>query len=144
MIRNMKPTSDGNEEDYYLLLKMTIKSLSVVWTFKWNRHKTVKQFFNGTSVWEAYAGGLESLSPVLEKISISKADWPLLKTTEMIWGCDNSIFSAGICCAAVSNSHPLTWGWFELSFSFSVAFSLLREQNRWAVYKNIYNNANLK
>ena len=114
----MKPAIDGNEEDYYPSLKMTIKSPSVVWTFKWNRHKTVKQFSNGTSVWEACAGGLESLSPVLEKISISKADWPLLKTTEMIWGCDNSIFSAGICCAAVSNSHPLTWGWFNYPLAF--------------------------
>ena len=43
------------------------------------------------------------------KISASKADWPLLKTTEMVWRYDNSIFSAGICCIALPNSHPLIW-----------------------------------
>ena len=49
------------------------------------------------------------------KISASKADWPLLKTTEMVWRCDNSIFSAGICCIALPNSHPLIWRRSKLS-----------------------------
>ena len=49
------------------------------------------------------------------KISASKADWPLLKTTEMVWRYDNSIFSAGICCIALPNSHPLIWRRSKLS-----------------------------